>query len=79
MVEGQKSERDFPDRRKACLQMRNGRGVACKFEDTGERGVSWKTRRIEIQSSHKGTSLDRKTKYRKDGYKLWKECGCTVR
>ena len=48
-----------PNRRKACLQMRNGREVACKVEDTGERGVSWKTRRIEIQSSHKGTSLDR--------------------
>ena len=50
--------------------MRNGREVACKVEDTGERGVSWKTRRIEIQSSHKGTGLDRKTKDRKDGCKL---------
>lgn len=56
-----KSLSDFfsPNRIKACLQMRNGREVACKVEDTGERGVSWKTRRIEIQSSHKGTSLDR--------------------
>ena len=26
MVEGQKSERDFPDRGKACLQMRNRGG-----------------------------------------------------
>ena len=64
-----------PNSRKACLQMRNGREVACKVEDTGERGVSWKTRRIEIQSSHKGTGLDRKTKDRKDGCKLYKECG----
>ena len=41
--------------------MRNGREVACKIEDTEERGVSWKTR-IEIQSSHKWTGLDRKTR-----------------